>query len=115
MSDTAHDPMLKILREVVVSMVRSEGPDLTARQLGVFLSVYRADQPQTVRGLARELNVGKAAISRALDCLSDVNLARRMDDPADGRSILVDRTEDGADFLRGLHQMMVEAESVARA
>ena len=112
---TTPDHMLRMLREVVVSMVRSDGPDLTARQFGVFLTIYRADRPQTVRGLARELNVGKAAISRAVDGLAEANLAKRIDDPADRRSILIDRTAEGSDFLLSLRSAMVEAREVVRS
>jgi hypothetical protein len=42
-----------VLRETIVALVRRDGPDLSARQLGVFLTYYREDEAQTVRGLAR--------------------------------------------------------------
>lgn len=108
------DQLVGILRETIVSLVRRDGPDLSARQLGVFLTVYLSEGPHTVRGLAAALNVSKPAITRALDRLGELDLARRKVDPADRRSVLVQRTVKGTGFLRELRQMMVEAEQVTR-
>ncbi len=65
----------------------------------------------TVRGLAAELNVSKPAITRALDRLGELDLARRKVDPLDRRSVLVQRTMKGAAFLRDLRSIMSEASS----
>lgn len=111
---TNPDQLVGILRETIVSLVRRDGPDLSARQLGVFLTVYLSEGPHTVRGLAAALNVSKPAITRALDRLGELDLARRKVDPADRRSVLVQRTVKGSGFLRELRQMMVEAEQVTR-
>jgi DNA-binding MarR family transcriptional regulator len=64
-----------------------------------------------VRGLAAELNVSKPAITRALDRLGELDLARRKVDPLDRRSVLVQRTMKGAAFLRDLRSIMSEASS----
>lgn len=111
---TNPDQLVGILRETIVSLVRRDGPDLSARQLGVFLTVYLSEGPHTVRGLAAALNVSKPAITRALDRLGELDLARRKVDPADRRSVLVQRTVKGTGFLRELRQMMVEAEQLTR-
>ncbi len=108
---TNPDQQVGILRETVVALVRRDGPDLSARQLGVFLTVYLTDGPHTVRGLAAELNVSKPAITRALDRLGELDLARRKVDPMDRRSVLVQRTLKGAAFLRDLRTTMGEAAS----
>ncbi len=76
-AQTNPDQLVGILRDTVVALVRRDGPDLSARQLGVFLTVYLTDGPHTVRGLAAELNVSKPAITRALDRLGELDLARR--------------------------------------
>ena len=89
------DQMVGILRDTIVSLVRRDGPDLSARQLGVFLTVYLGEGPHTVRGLAAELNVSKPAITRALDRLGEFELTRRKTDPTDRRSVLVQRTAKG--------------------
>jgi len=46
------DQMVGILRETIVALVRRDGPDLSARQLGVFLTCYLLDGGHTVSGLA---------------------------------------------------------------
>lgn len=98
-----------ILRDTVVSLVRREGPDLTARQLGVLLICYLEEGPHTVRGLAARLNVAKPAITRALDRLEEFQLARRLQDPRDRRSIVVARTTDGEQFMEQLRILLDEA------
>ncbi len=108
------DQLVGILRETIVSLVRRDGPDLSARQLGVFLTCYLKDGAHTVRGLAAELNVSKPAITRALDRLGELDLARRKVDPADRRSVLVQRTLKGTAFLRDLRGIMSEASGSAK-
>ena len=54
-------------------------------------------------------NVSKPAITRALDRLGELDLARRKVDPLDRRSVLVQRTLKGAAFLRDLRTIMGEA------
>ena len=84
-----NDGLAGILRASIVDLVRRDGPDLTARQLGVFMTCYLESEAQTVRGLAAELAVSKPAITRALDRLSEFDLVRRKTDPLDRRSVLV--------------------------
>jgi DNA-binding MarR family transcriptional regulator len=110
----ASEHLLSVLRETVVSLVRRDGPDLSARQLGVFLTVYLTDGPHTVRGLAHELNVSKPAITRALDRLGELDLARRKVDPQDRRSVIVQQTLKGAAFLREMRKIMSEANGTGR-
>src|ERR1700710_3126924 len=101
--------LVGVLRDTVVALVRRDGPDLSARQLGVFLTCYLQEGAHTVRGLAAELNVSKPAITRALDRLGELDLARRKVDPLDRRSVLVQRTLKGAAFLRDMRGIMAEA------
>ena len=108
------DQLLEILRDTVVSLVRRDGPDLSARQLGVFLTCYLKEGGHTVRGLAADMNVSKPAITRALDRLGELDLARRKVDPMDRRSVLVQRTLKGTAFLRDLRGIMTEAASSAK-
>ncbi len=108
------DQMVGILRDTIVALVRRDGPDLSARQLGVFLTCYLQDGAHTVRGLAADLNVSKPAITRALDRLGELDLARRKVDPMDRRSVLVQRTLKGAAFLRDLRAIMTEATTTSR-
>ena len=111
MASHSNDQLVEVLRETVVALVKRDGPDLSARQLGVFLTCYLRDGGHTVRGLAAEMHVSKPAITRALDRLSELDLARRKVDPLDRRSVLVQRTLKGANFLRDLRGIMAEASS----
>jgi DNA-binding MarR family transcriptional regulator len=103
------DRLAGLLRTAIVELVRRDGPDLTARQLGVFLTCYLETEAQTVRGLATQLNVSKPAITRALDRLAEFDLVRRKTDPLDRRSVLVQRTATGMAFLRELRRTLSDA------
>ena len=103
------DAQVHLFRETVAALVRRDSTDLSARQLGVFLTCYLNDDAHTVRGLAAELNVSKPAITRALDRLGEFNLVRRKTDPLDRRSVLVQRTTKGAALLREIRGIMAEA------
>jgi DNA-binding MarR family transcriptional regulator len=109
MSQNQQTRLTNILRDTVVSLVRREGPDLTARQLAVLLICYLEEGPHTVRGLAARLEVAKPAITRALDRLEDLQLARRLQDPRDRRSIIVARTADGEAFMGQLRTWLESA------
>jgi len=80
----------------------------------VFLTCYLNEGAHTVRGLAAELNVSKPAITRALDRLGELDLARRKVDPLDRRSVLVQRTLKGTAFLRDMRGIMAEASSAPK-
>ncbi len=108
------DQLVGILRDTIVALVRRDGPDLSSRQLGVFLTCYLQEGAHTVRGLASDLNVSKPAITRALDRLGELDLARRKLDPADRRSVLVQRTLKGQSFLRDLRGIMTEAGAASK-
>ncbi|MDE2581635.1 MAG: MarR family transcriptional regulator [Rhodospirillales bacterium] len=110
----ASEQMLNLFRDTIVALVRREGSDLSARQLGVLLTCYLQEGGHTVRGLAAELNVSKPAITRALDRLAEFDLARRKPDPADRRSVLVQRTPRGNAFIRDLRNIMASASGGGR-
>ena len=103
-----------MLRKTILALVRRDEADLTSRQFGVFLTVYLTAGPHTVRGLAAELNVSKPAITRALDRLGELSLARRKVDPMDRRSVLVQQTQQGSAFLADLRQVMAAADTEDR-
>jgi DNA-binding MarR family transcriptional regulator len=106
------DLAVGIVREVIVALVRKDGPALSTHQLGVFLTCYLKDGDHTVRGLAADLRVSKSVITRALDKLGELNLAQRRPDPADRRSVLVDRTGPGRaliDELKAVGSALGEA------
>ena len=109
MASESIEQRVDVLRETIVALVRRDGPDLSARQLGVFLTCYLEDEAQTVRGLAAKLDVSKPAITRALDRLAEFDLVRRKTDPLDRRSVLVQRTMAGNGFMRDLKKILADA------
>lgn len=98
---------LEIWRGALVETVRRSGPDLTARQLAIMLSVYLTPPPHTVRGLARDLKLPKPAVTRALDKLEELTLLRRKTDPDDKRSVLVLRSVRGSVYLSEFGDVIV--------
>ncbi len=108
-SAIAPDQLTSILRDTIVGTVRRDGPDLSARQLGVLLISYLDQGPHTVRGLAAQLDVSKPAITRSLDRLEELGLARRVVDPADRRSVLVQRTREGSSYMAAVRHLMNES------
>ena len=101
-NDEAVHDLVVGLRNTTVSLVRRDGPDLTTRQLAVFLICYLDDDPHTIRGLAARLDDPKPAISRAAAALDNAEPVERRDDPADKRTIVLRRTAAGRAFLREL-------------
>jgi DNA-binding MarR family transcriptional regulator len=100
---------LELWRTTLVEGVRARGPDLSARQLALLLTVYLSAPPHTVRGLAAGLKVSKPAITRALDRLGQLGLLRRKRDEADKRNVLVERTVKGSVFLNDLGERIAAA------
>ena len=103
------EQQIVILQNTITTMVRQDKPDLSARQLAVFLICYLNETVQTVRGLAAARRVSKPAITRALDRLEELNLLGRKTDPMDRRSVLVQRTEEGYEYLQNIQSIMSEA------
>jgi DNA-binding MarR family transcriptional regulator len=104
-SVSAPEFAVNVMREIIVSLVRRDGPSLSAHQLGVFLTCYLQEADHTVRGLSRELGVSKSVITRALDRPGELGLAARRIDPADARSVIVDRTPNGRELMDELNQI----------
>lgn len=100
------DAQIGLLSDTVVRLVRRAKPDLSARQLAIFLTCYLELQGQTVRGLAESLKLSRPAITRALDRLAQFDLVRRKPDQLDRRSIVILRTTSGNAFLRELRSIM---------
>ncbi|MBU6498833.1 MAG: MarR family transcriptional regulator [Rhodospirillales bacterium] len=108
------DRLLAILRDTIVGTVRRDGPDMSARQFGVFLICYIEEGPHTVRGLAARLEVSKPAITRSIDRLAELGMAKRGPDPRDRRSVLVQRTRKGLEFLADLRDVISNSAKAPR-
>ena len=100
---------LSVWLDVISNSVREEGPDLSARQIAILMSVYMTPGPHTVRGFAKSLNLGKPAVTRALNALSHLGYIKRAKDPTDGRNVLIQRTVSGSVFLSEFGDLILEA------
>jgi DNA-binding MarR family transcriptional regulator len=103
------DDALALWRDALSASVRGDGPDLSARQMAILLTIFTQPPPHTVRGLSVSLNISKPAISRALDRLGQLGIVRRRRDDYDRRSIEVQRTVKGAVFLSKFADQVSEA------
>jgi DNA-binding MarR family transcriptional regulator len=109
MSELTTVQALDLWRVGTVEGVRREAPDLSARQLALLLTVYLTPSPHTVRGLAAELGISKPAVTRALDQLGRLGLARRKRDESDRRNVLVQRTVKGSVYLSDFAATVTDA------
>jgi DNA-binding MarR family transcriptional regulator len=103
------DPLLGTLCHSMTGLVRWDGPDLTARQLAMFLACYLETKPQPVGALATRLNVSKPVVSKALNRLRKFSLIRRQHNPWNRRIILIHRTPEGVCLLQKIGEIMEEA------
>ena len=103
------DEALELWRETISATVREDGPDLSARQMAIVLTVYTSPPPHSVRALAEILGIAKPAVTRALDRLSILGFIRRTRDDADRRIVHVQRTVKGAVFLSEFADQIAEA------
>ena len=103
------DEALELWRETLSASVRDDGPDLSARQMAIVLTVYTSPPPHSVRALAEILGIAKPAVTRALDRLSILGFIRRTRDDADRRIVHVQRTVKGAVYLSEFADQIVEA------
>ena len=101
---------LALLKDVLAETVRADGPDLNVRQSAILLRVSLEPGPHTVRGLAEALQLGKPAVSRALDALEGLGFATRVPDESDRRSVLVQSTARGLAALAGLGDRVISCE-----
>jgi len=106
---------LELWRASLVASVRSDSPDLSARQMAMLLCVYLGPGPHTVRGLAKDLKISKPAVSRALDRLGELGYIRRERDDLDRRNVLVGRTDAGGRFLTDFSRMVQTAQAQCAA
>ena len=84
---------------------------MTARQQAVLMTVALTPGPHTVRGLSNHLNIAKPAVTRALDVLERNGLIKRIPDENDLRSVHIERTTQGMDWLRAFGGRIQHAEA----
>lgn len=97
---------LKLWHDVNLAQVHGDQPDLSVRQLTILLTVYMEAPPHTIRDLAKNLQVSKPVITRALNSMGKLDLLARRRDEADRRNVLVQRTVKGALYLDQLADLI---------
>jgi DNA-binding MarR family transcriptional regulator len=97
---------LDIWRDINTRTIKADGPDLSARQTALLLTVHLDEERYTVRELSKRLGLGKPAIVRALDSLQAMGLLRRVRDPNDKRSVLIEPTLEGSEKLNSIAQIL---------
>ena len=102
---------LELWRRAVTASVRSDAPDLTARQQAILMTIALTPGPHTVRGLAEQLNIAKPAVTRALDALERLDFIKRVRDEADLRNIFLERKPAGMTYLRQFAGLVLAAAS----
>ena len=105
---------LRLWLDALAGSVRGAGPDLTARQMAILMTIYLDTPPHTVRGLAARLTISKPAVTRALDRLTGLDFVRRRTDPEDRRNVLVNRTVAGSVFLNDFAERISAAGDALR-
>jgi len=98
--------MLTDWMQTLIDYVRSGHPDLTNRQMALLMVVYEKPGPHTVRGLARDLQVSKPVVTRALNRLGSLGYLARERDEHDRRNVFVAKTQAGAEFLEDFGQLV---------
>ncbi|MEO1553414.1 MAG: MarR family transcriptional regulator [Pseudomonadota bacterium] len=102
---------LDLWRCALTAYVRSDESDMTARQQAVLMTVALTPGPHTVRGLSNHLNIAKPAVTRALDVLERNYFVKRIPDENDLRSVHIERTTQGMDWLRAFGGRIQAAEA----
>lgn len=101
--------MVDIFCHAICAGVRSEAPDLSARQMALLLLVSLDSELYTVRELALYLGISKPAVTRSLDRLENIGLTERSPDLRDRRSVLVKPTTAGMAYVVNLQEWMTKA------
>ncbi len=102
---------LDLWRCALTAYVRSDESDMTARQQAVLMTVALTPGPHTVRGLSNHLSIAKPAVTRALDVLERNYFIKRIPDENDLRSVHIERTTEGMNWLRDFGGRIQAAEA----
>ena len=82
------------------------------------LMLFKGERYLTVKGMAEKMEVAKSRVTRIVDGLISKGLVQRIDDPGDGRIVLVKLTAEGLkkseeieEFRREIHYKLLTAMS----
>lgn len=74
--ESHEDELIRTIDKVICGYIRQEGDDLSVRQLAVLVQI--AQQPLEITPLANSLRLSLSTVSRSIDALEKLGLARRM-------------------------------------
>lgn len=106
---------LNFWQRVVTRGLQNNAYDLSARQMGILLSVYLTPPPHTVKNLSMTLAISKPAVCRAIDALSLEGLIKRKKDEDDKRNVFIQRTVKGSVYLSEFGEIIVNEAGAIRA
>jgi DNA-binding MarR family transcriptional regulator len=75
------------------------GEDVTDGQLSVLFTLWK-EGPQTLGSLSERERVTPPSMNRTVNALAEAGLAMRSSTPDDGRKVLVEATDAGAEIAR---------------
>jgi DNA-binding MarR family transcriptional regulator len=73
--ESHEDELIRTIDKVICGYIRQEGDDLSVRQLAVLVQI--AQQPMEITPLANSLRLSLSTVSRSIDALEKLKLARR--------------------------------------
>ena len=73
--DAAEEALFRVVDQIICGYIRHEGDDLSVRQLAVLVQLTQS--PRMVTPLANELGLSLSTVSRSLDTLEKLRLAKR--------------------------------------
>ena len=73
--DLCEDALIRTVDNIICGYIRQEGDDLSVRQLAVLIQI--AQQPMEITPLANSLGLSLSTVSRSIDALEKLKLARR--------------------------------------
>jgi DNA-binding MarR family transcriptional regulator len=100
-TDEYHFDDLRLAIARLARRIRLErvGDDVTDGQLSVLFALWK-DGPQTLGSLSERERVTPPSMNRTVNALVEAGLAVRGSTPDDGRKVLVEATEAGAEIAR---------------
>jgi DNA-binding MarR family transcriptional regulator len=73
--DINEEKLIKTVENIICGYIKEEGDDLSVRQLAVLIRV--AQTPMVMTPLATDLGLSLSAVSRCVDALEKIKLAKR--------------------------------------
>lgn len=73
--DHDEDALIRTIDNIICGYIRQQGDDLSVRQLAILVQI--AQRPMEITPLANSLGLSLSTVSRSIDTLEKIKLARR--------------------------------------